>query len=349
MPTSELLLIMFEQRSTAGASSRWSATSNFSDEDAPIITSSSASVTTATRHPARAAKRWRRVLNGLTEVTQTDPTRAARLDLRSGVTTIVQSTTDRTFSSLPSTAAMALDVAARARPIALAIRTADFEPISDHVVAIARWTERKALPPHRRLAPNWVTRLPGYQSLVRVHLRRLNLDSLAPGDALRRTKQAMGAAAATARDNHMRARPTDVRTRLQCAIQAARAHELRQPRALMRAAVEWGELRSACRTTHDGLEVADEVLFCSIAGATIRAGNEATKPTCGSQSRRANTAALTTSRTATDRWERLHRQRQWLARVLPLDSDAPPAMDNGAVEQPTPDADHITDAARLAE
>lgn len=70
----------------------------------------------------------------------------------------------------------------------------------------------------------------------------------------------------------------------------------------MRAAGELGELRSARRTTHDGLEVVDETLFRKILGETICAGSEATKSTGGRQSKRANMSALATSRTATVRW-----------------------------------------------
>lgn len=173
-----------------------------------------------------------------------------------------------------------------------------------------------------------------------------------PAAHLRRTKQAMRAAAAAARDNHMRARPTDARSRLQCAIQAARAHELRQPRALLRAIGDWSELRCACRATHDSLEVVDEALVRSALSATTRAGNDAATPACGAHAKRANQSALATSRTATVRWERLwapHRQRQWLARVLPLRSEAPPAAGDNTDERSTSDVDNVFNAARLAE
>lgn len=171
---------MSKQRAVVGASSRSSATSTSATRTRPPSPHPAPASSLPRGIPLAQHRGGRRVLAGLAEVTQPDPTRAAQLELRSGVTTVVQSIIDRIFSSLPSTAAMALDVAARARPIALAIRTADFEPTSDHVVVTAQWTERRALPPHRRLVPHWVTR-------PRVRLRRLNLDALAPGDALRRT------------------------------------------------------------------------------------------------------------------------------------------------------------------
>lgn len=163
---------------------------NFDESDDGVTTTTGRGDTTSNR-ARREQRRWTGPLRQLTSLTHGLPTRAARTTPASGTTpTILQSSPDRVYTSLPPTTLAFTNVTCRAAPISATLRQRDSAAPSDHVTVRTTLTVQAKPRIANRPVPSWVTRHPRYAADVQRRLGAMRFDALLIADAVRRCTRA---------------------------------------------------------------------------------------------------------------------------------------------------------------
>lgn len=235
-----------------------------------------------------------------------------------------------------------------------AIPTASFTPASDHIPVRATTTLRHAPPPAKRPIPRWITSHPLYAARAQ-KLRTLQLDGVAPSDAMRRTRHVLRTEAAGVRNTCLNRKPRSGSEATQLALQAARAIHRCDFQALRREAARWPALATLLDDDGTTIHTSNERAVHKLLGAAITdpdslAHQRMPGATAGGGARRAPTGGGMTKfavasvllRSAPRRWFRLwvpHVRRQWPGHMLP-EPDATiiggaPTDDERRLQRPT--------------
>lgn len=304
---------------------------NFGGDAAPTLHTASDGTMRRFRD-TRERNRWQRALASLTEISHDLPTRAATQRTERGVVTS-HSAIDRAFTSVSPATLAHTRATARADPIHLALPTPTHAPASDHVPVTGALTTTPITAPQFRPTPTWVTRHPALKARLQTRLSKIPLAALHPHDALRRTRQAIGAEGAAVRNICMQRQPRSNGEITQAGLQAARAAHRGDATAFRRELQRWPALRRTADDSDGSIHINDDDAFHRLIGAAIadpasltpaRRPGQAAASAPGPDGAPRRRAPLL-QRPAMRRWMALwlpHLRRQSIAQILPDGADA---------------------------